>query len=124
MTKNVSVETSTQVGREIKDDEEKKEEEYTWEDHKMSFYLDEDPYYEFEAIAEWQENSKGEMIGYANTQFVNISTRQRCGSVREALAGWSEQNKEANEKWETLCQKIEALENIDELILEACEVGL
>jgi len=130
-----SVDDSTQVGceevvedkEEVKDEEEVKnveEEEYTWEDHKMSFYLEEDQDYEIEAVSEWRENSNGEMIGYADIYFIHPVTRLRCKSVRDCLVGWSEPNEEVTKKWETLCQLIETLENLDEIILTANVVGL
>jgi len=118
-----SVDDSTQVGCEVMSSQ-REEEEYTWEDHKMSFYLEEDQDYEIEAVGEWRENSDGEMIGYADIYYIHPVTRLRCKSVRDCLVGWSEPNEEVTKKWETLCQLIETLENLDEIILTASVVGL
>ena len=130
MENKMSVDDSTQVGCDVEDDKEvedvekKVEEEEEWEDHKMSFYLDENPEYEIEAVAEWRENSDGEMVGYADIYFIHPVTRLRCKSVKDCFVGWSEPNEEVTKKWETLCQRIEALENIDEYVLTSSVVGL
>ena len=130
MENKMSVDDSTQVGcnveddKEVEDVEKKVKEEEEWEDHKMSFYLDENPEYEIEAVAEWRENSDGEMVGYADIYFIHPVTRLRCKSVKDCFVGWSEPNEEVTKKWETLCQRIEALENIDEYVLTSSVVGL
>ena len=66
------------------------EEEYTEHRNEMYFYLKERPEYRISAVGRWLENSKGEVVGDADTYFYHIMTGERCESVRECLIGWSE----------------------------------
>ena len=122
MTTNVSVETSTQVGCEkaVEDEEEK----YTKAKNEMSFYLEEDQTYEISAVGTWRENSRGEVIGDADTYFFHILTGQRCESVQDCFTGWSEPDEKSAEKWETLCSRIEKLDGLEEMICDEKRVGL
>ena len=70
------------------------EDEYTEHRNEMYFFLMEHPEYRIAAIGRWLENSKGEMIGDADTYFLHITNGSRCDGVGECLDGWSEQNEE------------------------------
>ena len=112
MIKNVSVDTkSTQ-------EEEVEEEEYTEMENEMIFCLQEDPKYYISAIGKWYENSHGEVIGDVDTYFLHILTNQRCENVRDCFSGWSEPDTKAAEEWETLCQHIEDLSGLEQIICD------
>jgi len=108
------------------DDEEDDEEEEkcTQMENEMTFYLKEDTTFRISAIGKWRENSRGEIIGDADTYFYHITTGQRCENVRDCFLGWSEQDEESNEKWETLCDRIEACSNLEEIILNGNTIDL
>ena len=99
------------------------EEEYTQMENEMIFCLKEAPEYQISAVAEWAENSKGDVVVGADTYFRHILTGRRCESVSECLSGWSEPG-EGQEKWETLCGRIEKLENLEEIICDEKRVEL
>ena len=111
---------------EVEEEEEVKveEEEYTEKKNEMSFYLQEDPTYEIFAVGKWYENSHGEVIGDVDTYFLHILTNQRCESVRDCFSGWSEQDEKSAEQWETLCERIENLDGLDEYICDEKTVGV
>ena len=109
------------VGEEV---EEEVEEECIEVENDMSFYLDEDPEYRISAVGKWYENTAGEVIGDVDTYFLQILTNQRCESVRDCFTGWSEQDEKSAEMWETLCERIENLDNIDEYICDEKSVEL
>ena len=92
------------------------EEEYIEHRNEMYFFLWKHPEYRISAVGRWIENSKGEVIGNADTYFIHITNGSRCDGVGECLDGWSEQDEEAEEKWETLCQRIEELDGLEEII--------
>ena len=102
---------------EVEEEEaEVEEEEYTQMENEMIFCLEEDPDYQISAVGKWYENSHGEVIGDVDTYFLHILTNQRCESVRDCFDGWSEQDTESAEQWETLCERIENLGSIEEYI--------
>ena len=105
-------------------EEEVEEEEYTEKKNEMYFYLDENPTYHIFAVGKWYENTAGEVIGDADTYFLHILTNQRCESVWDCFAGWSEQDENSAEKWETLCQRIEDLPSIEAFICDEKRVGV
>ena len=107
----------------VEEVEEEVEEECIEVENNMSFYLDEDPTYEISAVGVWHENSVGEMVGSADTYFRHVMTGQRCENVRECFDGWSEPG-EGQEKWETLCSRIEEYGNLEETICDMKRVGL
>jgi len=100
------------------------EEEYIEHRNEMYFFLWKHPEYRISAVGRWLENSKGEVIGDADTYFLHITRGGRCDSVGECLDGWSEQDEEAEEKWETLCQRIEELDGLEEIICTEESFGL
>ena len=93
---------------------EEEEEEYHMMKNEMIFFLEEAPEYQILAVAEWGENSRGDMVVGVDTYFRHVTTGQRCENVRECLDGWSEPDEHATEKWETLCERIEEYENIEQ----------
>ena len=103
---------------------EKKEEEYTEHRNEMYFFLEEYPEYRISAVGRWLENSNGEVIGDADTYFYHVTNGSRCDSVRECLGGWSEQSEEAEEKWETLCKRIEETDGLEQIICDEESFGV
>jgi len=91
-------------------------EKYIWKENEMVFYLRENPKCQVYAVGVWRENTAGETIGDVDTYFIHILTGRRCESVRDCFAGWSEPEKKAEEEWEVLCQRIEDLSGIEEII--------
>jgi len=100
------------------------EDEYTEHRNEMYFFLWEHPEYCISAVGRWLENSKGEVIGDVDTYFLHITRGGRCDSVRKCLDGWSEQNEEAEEKWETLCKRIEETNGLEQIICDKESFGL
>jgi len=98
------------------EEEEEVEEEYHQMVNEMVFFLSEAPEYQISAVAEWAENSRGDVVVGADTYFLHILTNQRCESVRDCFTGWSEPNEKSAEMWETLCERIENLGSIEEYI--------
>ena len=92
--------------------------------NEMIFYLNEAPEYQISAVGEWCVNTAGKVIGDADTYFLHVMTGQRCESAWSCLTGWSEPDEDATEKWEALCERIEELENTDEIICDEKRVGL
>ena len=97
-------------------EEEEVEEEYHQMENEMIFFLSEAPEYQISAVAEWAENSRGDIVVGADTYFLHVTTGQRCKSVRDCLDGWSEPDERSTEKWETLCERIENLDGMEEYI--------
>jgi len=115
----------TQGEKKVEEEEEEiEEEEYHPMKNEMIFYLNEAPEYQISAVGEWCVNTAGKVIGDADTYFRHILTGQRCESAWGCLVGWSEQDEHATEKWETLCERIEELENLEAYICDEKSVGL
>ena len=106
------------------EEEEIEEEEYHQMENEMIFFLEEAPEFQISAVAEWGENSRGDIVVGADTYFRHILTGQRCESVWECLIGWSEPNEKSAEQWETLCERIENLGSIEEYTCDEKRVGL
>jgi len=126
---NIGVGVSTVLTQEKKQTEgaeevEVKEEEYIPMKNEMIFFLNEAPEYQISAVGEWCENSRGDVVKEADTYFLHILTGARCESAWSCLTGWSEPDEESTEKWEALCERIEELENTDEIICDEKRVGL
>jgi len=93
--------------------------------NEMIFYLNEAPEYQISAVGEWRENARGDIVQEeADTYFINVNTGQRCESVWSCLTGWSEQDEKSTEMWETLCERIENLDGLEEYICDEKRVGL
>ena len=118
-------EVLTQDKKQTEDTEEVevKEEEYHQMENEMIFFLEEAPEYQISAVAEWAENSRGDIVVGADTYFRHILTGERCESAWGCLVGWSEPG-EGQEKWETLCERIEEYGNLEETICDMKRVGL
>jgi len=106
------------------EEEEVKEEEYTEHENEMYFFLEEYPEYRISAVGRWLENWKGEVIEDVDTFFLHITRGSRCDSVGECLDGWSEQDEEAEEKWETLCKRIEETDGLEQIICDEESFGV
>ena len=113
----------TQEEKKVEEEEEEEEEEEIEEEeyhpmkNEMIFYLNEAPEFQISAVGEWRENVRGDIVQEeADTYFLHVMTGQRCESAWECIDGWSEPDEHANEKWETLCQRIEDLPNLEEII--------
>jgi len=104
-------------------EEEVEEEEYHQMENEMIFYLNEAPEYQISAVAEWAENSRGDVVVGVDTYFRHVLTGERCESAWGCLVGWSEPG-EGQEKWETLCSRIEEYGNLEETICNMKRVGL
>jgi len=100
------------------------EEEYTEHRNEMYFFLEEHPEYQIYATGRWLENQKGEVVGDADTYFHHITKGSRCDSVGECLYGWSEQNEEEEEKWETLCKRIKETDGLEQIICDEESFGV
>ena len=109
--------------------EEREDEEEIVEDshqirNEMIFFLKEAPEYRISAVAEWCENSRGDILTVEpDTYFLHVRTGQRCESAWGCLIGWSEPG-EGQEKWDTLCERIEEFENLEQTICDEKSVGV
>ena len=125
--KNIGASVSEVLTQEKKEAEVEKEEEVEEEYHQMVnemiFFLSEAPEYQISAVAEWGENSRGDMVVGVDTYFRHILTGERCESAWGCLVGWSEPG-EGQEKWETLCERIENYGNLEQTICDMKRVGL
>ena len=122
--KKEEVEEVREVGGRWKEDGYIEEEEYIKMKNYMTFYLKEDPSYIISAAGVWYENIAGEVIGDADTYFYNVMTGSRCEGVRDCFLGWAEQNEEVDKKWETLCQHIEGLDGLEQIICDEESFGV
>ena len=71
---NIGVSVSEVLTQEKKEAEagEIEEEEYHQMENEMIFYLKEAPEYQISAVAEWGENSRGDVVVGADTYFRHI----------------------------------------------------
>ena len=99
------------------------EEEYTQHQNEMYFFLREHPEYRISAVGRWCENSKGEVIGDADTYFCHIMTGERCESAWGCLIGWSDDER-TEEKWETLCMRIQSTDGLEQIICDEESFGV
>ena len=113
-----------EVEKVLEEEEEEEEEEYTEHRNEMYFYLEEHPEYRIYAVGRWLENLKGEVIEDVDTYFHHITRGGRCDSVGECLDRWSEQDEEEEEKWETLCERIEKLDGLEQIICDEESFGV
>ena len=59
-----------------------------------------------------------------DTYFLHVLTGQRCESAWSCLTGWSEPDEKSAEKWETLCERIEEYENIEQDMCDEKTIGV
>ena len=125
--KNIGASVSAVLTLEKKADAEKEEveeEECHQMRNEMIFFLREAPEYRISAVAEWRENSRGDILtAEPDTYFLHALTGQRCESAWGCLIGWSEPG-EGQEKWDTLCERIEEFENLEQTICDEKSVGV
>ena len=100
------------------------EEEYYQMENAAIFFLSEAPEYQISAVAEWGENSRGDMVVGVDTYFRHIESGQRCESVRDCFIGWSECDEYLTTMWETLCERIENYGNLEQTICDEKRVVL
>ena len=100
------------------EDEKIEEEDCHQMRNEMVFFLKEAPEYRISAVAEWAENSRGDILtDEPDTYFLHVRTGQRCESAWGCLIGWSEPG-EGQEKWDILCERIEEFENLEQTICD------
>ena len=114
--KNIGASVSEVLTREKKQTEEseEKEEEYHMMKNEMIFYLREYPNCRLTGVAEWGENSQGDITKEVDTYFLHILTGQRCETPWACLVGVAGFNECHEEIWETLCSRIENYVNIEQ----------
>ena len=105
-------------------EEEIEEEECHQMRNEMIFFLREAPEYRISGVAEWCENSGGDILtAEPDTYFLHVLTGARCESVWSCLTGWSEPG-EGQEKWDTLCERIEELDGLEQIICDEESFGV
>ena len=102
---------------------EKKEEEYHLMRNEMIFFLRERPNYQIHGVAEWCENSRGDVVKEPDTYFLHIRTGQRCETPWTCMVGLS-YDEYHEEIWETLAMRIVNHENIADDMCHKKEVCL
>ena len=124
--KNIGASVSDVLSQEKKEEVVSKieEEEYIPMRNEMIFFLKEDPDFQISAVGEWCENARGDVVKGADTYFLHVLTGRRCESAWSCLVGMSEPDEYSTEKWETLCFRIEELENLEVNICDEKSVGL
>jgi len=100
------------------------EEEYIEHQNEMYFFLKERPEYRISAVGRWLEDSRGNVVGDADTYFRHILNGSRCDSVWRCIDGWSEQSERTEELWETLCMCIEELDGCEQIICDEESFGI
>ena len=121
--KNIEASVSAVLTQEKKPIAAVAEEEIEEEDchqmrNEMVFCLKEAPEYRISAVAEWTENSQGDILtAEPDAYFLHVRTGARCESAWLCLTGWSEPGEE-QEKWETLCSRIEELDGLEQIICD------
>ena len=128
MMKNIGASVGAVPAQEKKQTEVEKqleeEEECIPMKNEVVFFLKEAPEYCISGVAEWGENSQGDIMREVDTYFLHILTGQRCESAWGCLVGWSEPDEHATEKWETLCRRIEEYENIEQDMCYEKSIGI
>ena len=92
------------------------EEEYHQMENEMIFCLKEDPEYQISAVAEWGENSRGDIVVGADTYFRHIITGKRCGSVWDAVDGYVGFDTRWADDYENLASHIEDIADIEKIV--------
>ena len=108
----------TQGKKEEVEEVEVEEEEYTEHRNEMYFFLKECPEYRISAVGRWLENSKGEVIGDADTYFRHVLTGERCETAWTACLGWYDQDERTEELWETLSMRIQNTDGLEQIICD------
>ena len=103
----------TQEKKEV-EDRKIEEEEYHMMKNEMIFYLREYPGCQISGVAEWGENSQGDIVKELDTYFLHILTGRRCETPWACILGVAEFHEYHEEIWETLAMRIENHENLEE----------
>jgi len=90
----------------------------------VRFYLKEAPRFEMSAMGLWRENSSGEKVGYVDIYFFPSMARKRYDDRWRSFQRGSEEAEKAEDMWKMLGERIEALEDIYEIIRCSKWVGL
>ena len=90
------------------------EEEYHMMRNDMVFYLREFPECQISGVAEWGENSQGDIMKEVDTYFLHILTGHRCETPWACIVGVAEFNEYHEEIWETLAMRIENHKNFED----------
>ena len=109
---------------EDEEEEEEVEEEYHQMENEMIFYLNEAPEYRISAVGRWLENSKGEVVGDADTYFRHVLTGERCETAWTACLGWSDQDERTEELWETLSMRNQNTHGLEQIICDEESFGV
>ena len=118
MAKNVRVNAkSTQE----KEDEEEK---YYEMENEVMFFLKKHPKFNIRAVGVWSEDDNREKVGGVNIHFRHIFTGRKCKNVRECLEGWYHSSIKNKNLWETICQRIEELDGLEEIICDEESFGV
>jgi len=105
-------------------EEEIEEEECHQMRNEMVFFLKEAPEYRISAVAEWCENSRGDILtAEPDTYFLHVRTGQRCESAWGCLIGWSDDER-TEEIWETLCMRIQNTDGLGQIICDEESFGV
>ena len=92
--------------------------------NEMVFFLKEAPEYRISAVAEWCENSRGDILtAEPDTYFLHVRTGQRCESAWGCLIGWSDDER-TEEIWETLCMRIQNTDGLGQIICDEESFGV
>ena len=115
---NIGASVSAVLTPEKKEVEKKtaeEEKEYIHKKNEMIFCLREDPDCQISGVAEWwSEYVYGGSILKADTYFRHILTGRRCKTPWACIVGVAGVNEYHEERWETLCTRIENHKNIEE----------
>ena len=114
--KNICASAGAVPAQEKKEVEEQQteEKEYIHKKNEMIFYLREYPGCQISGVAEWGENSQGDIMKEVDTYFLHILTGRRCETPWACLVGVVNFNGYYEEIWETLCMRIENHENFEQ----------
>ena len=82
----------------------------------VRFYLRADPRFEISAMGLWRENSRGEKVGYVDIYFFPDIALKRYDDKWLYFHRMSKEGEKTDEKWKMLGERIEAFENIFEII--------
>ena len=77
-------------------------------ENEVIFCLEEAPEYQISAVAQWDENPRGEIMSCPDIYFRHILSGRLCQSVSACLAG-VEHDEYAQEKWDTLYYRIRTM---------------
>ena len=92
------------------------EEEYTWKTNETVFYLRENPKCQMAVGGEWHGTKAGGVVGSVDMYFRHILTRQRCGSVWDAVDRYAGFDDRWADGFEALATHIEEIPQLEKII--------